>query len=300
MKPDPIVKRKRRRERASRASVFVLLLTFGGCHDKTVPAEPDRPRLAEGVVMHDYTLHSAALGRDMPYRVVAPANTSAGAKLPVVYLLHGGGADFREWTNDSDVAQFAARGIVLVMPEGDSSYYVNAATRPEDRYEDYITKDLIAEAESRLPVATGREHRAIAGVSMGGYGAVILGLKHPELFAFVGGLSPALDVPSRPFSVRRIEQWRRFRAIFGPWDEERQHENDPFVVMQVADPSQAPFFFLTCGEREGLLGPDRRFANELQSRHFPFEFRTTPGDHDWNQWNGWLRAMFDSVAQDVR
>jgi S-formylglutathione hydrolase FrmB len=124
--------------------------------------------------MRDVTFHSAALNRDMQYRVILPAILAANEKLPVVYLLHSGGGGFRDWSNYSDVAQFVERGLILVMPEGNSSYFVNALDRPQDRYEDYIVKDLIADVESRFPAAPGSDHRAIAGASMGGFGAVVL------------------------------------------------------------------------------------------------------------------------------
>ena len=153
----------------------------------------------------------------MPYRVVLPANIPPGTKLPVVYLLHGSGGDFREWTNDSDVARFAENNLILVMPEGNSSYYVNAVKRPADRYEDYIVKDLISDVEARFPVASTRAQRAIVGVSMGGFGAINLSLKHPDWFVFAAGISSAIDVPSRPFSIKRIGQYRGHAAIFGPW-----------------------------------------------------------------------------------
>ena len=155
--------------------------------------------------MVDVTFHSASLSRDMPYRVILPAKIAEGKKLPVIYLLHGGGGSYRDWTNYSDVAQYAERGLILVMPEGNSSYYVNSADHPQDRYEDYIVHDLIADVENRFPAATGRSNRAIAGVSMGGFGAVILALKHPDLVVFAGGMSSALDVPTRAFSVKRID-----------------------------------------------------------------------------------------------
>ena len=164
--------------------------------------------------MQDVTFHSAALGRDMPYRVILPAAIPVGKKLPVVYLLHGGGGGYRDWSNYSDVAQFAERGLILVMPEGESSYYVNAAARPNDRFEDYIVKDLIADMESRFPIASGRTNRAIAGVSMGGIGAITLALKHPDVFVFAGGISSAIDVPSRPFSIKRIWPIPRTRGDF--------------------------------------------------------------------------------------
>lgn len=107
------------------------------------------------------------------------------------------------------------------MQEGNSSYYVNSAERPQDRYEDYIVKDLIADVESRFPAAVGRSNRAIIGISMGGFGALNLSLRHPDLFVFASALSPAIDVPSRPFSIKRIGQWREHSSIFGPWGSKR-------------------------------------------------------------------------------
>ena len=158
--------------------------------------------------MQDVTFHSVSLDRDMPYRVVLPVSVSTDRRLPVVYLLHGGGGGYRDWTNYSDVARFAKSDFILVMPEGNSSYYMNALERPKDQYEEYITKDLVDDVESRFPAAIGRSNRAIIGVSMDGFGAVVLSFKHSDLYAFAGGLSSALDVPSRPFSIKRIGQYR--------------------------------------------------------------------------------------------
>lgn len=247
--------------------------------------------------MHDVTFHSGALNRDMPYRVVLPANLAPGQRLPVVYLLHGGGGGFRDWTNDSDVARFSEQGLILVMPEGNSSYYVNSATRPNDRYEDYIVKDLISDVEGRFPAAFGRSNRAIIGNSMGGFGAINLSLKHPDLFVFAGALSPAIDVPSRPFSIKRIGQWREHSSIFGPWGSVTRHENDPYVMVRTADPKQAAYIFITCGEQEGLLPANRKLAKLLEQSHFRYEYHPAPGGHDWNQWNQRLPSVFQSLSQ---
>lgn len=89
--------------------VFALLVS-AGCSRKEAEPQPDHPRLTPKVVLRDVTFHSAALNRDMPYRVVMPASVAPGQRLPVVYLLHGGGGGFRDWTNDSDVAHFAESG----------------------------------------------------------------------------------------------------------------------------------------------------------------------------------------------
>ena len=245
--------------------------------------------------MRDVTFRSSALNREMQYRVILPASIALGAKLPVVYLLHGGGGNFRNWSDYSGVARFAERGLVLVMPEGHDSYYVNAREPPEDRYEDYIVDDLIADVESKFPTADGRANRAIIGVSMGGYGAIKLAVSHPDLFVFAGGLSSAVDVPSRPFSIKRISQSRHYNSIFGSWGTVTRRNGDPFVLARSADPQRTPYLFLTCGEQEGLLPPNRSFAALLDSRHFRFEFHVVPGGHDWTQWDERLPSIFNSL-----
>jgi putative tributyrin esterase len=282
------------------AVLLVILGAMISCTRHEQPAPPDHPRLTSGVKLVDVTFHSVSLNRDMQYRTIVPANIAPNQKLPVLYLLHGGGGGFRDWSNYSDVAHFAQQGLILVMPEGNSSYYTNSVDHPQDRYEDYIVHDLIADVEHRFPAASGRPNRAIAGVSMGGFGAVVLALKHPDLFTFAGGLSSALDVPSRPFSIKRVGQYRQHGAIFGPWGSQSRRESDPFLLVRSAVPAQAPYLFLTCGDQEGLWSSNRRFATMLESRHFPYEFHTVPGGHDWNQWNCNVPALMKSVMSYLK
>ncbi len=283
----------------SRILLSLILLLSTGCREKEASPQSDHPRLTPNVVLHDVTFRSAALNRDMQYRVILPSAIPPGQKLPVVFLLHGGGGGFRDWTNDSDVARFAEAGLLLVMPEAANSYYTNAVDPPQDRYEDYIVSDLISDVESKFPVATGRSNRAIVGISMGGFGAIKLALHHPELFSFAGGMSSAIDVPRRAFSMRRWQQSRHYRSIFGSAGSQTRRDNDPFVLIRTSNPETAPYFFLTCGEQEGLLPANREFAALLKARHFQFEFHTVPGTHDWNQWNAWLPIMFRSLAQHM-
>jgi S-formylglutathione hydrolase FrmB len=279
-----------------------MVVFFAGCRKQEAQHSdrpPDRPRLSSSVTFRDITFRSAALNRDMQYRVFLPARVAPGQKLQVVYLLHGRGGRFRDWSNYSDVSRFAESGLVLVMPEGGDSYYTNSVDAPQDRYEDYIVSDLIADVESRFPVATGRGNRAIVGVSMGGFGAVKVGLRHPDLYGFVGGISAAVDVPRRPFSFQRLQQSRQYRSIFGPAGSQTRRENDPFILVRSANPATAPYFFLACGEQEGLLPPNREFAGLLEQRHFQYEFHTAPGSHDWNQWNAWLATLFQSLTKHL-
>jgi S-formylglutathione hydrolase len=253
--------------------------------------------MAPGVAMQDVTFHSTALNRDMPYRVFLPANLPQGCKLPVVYLLHGNGGSFRNWSNYSDVASYAARGLILVMPEGESSYFTNAVQRPADKFEDYFVHDLIADVQSRFPAAQGRENRAVIGVSMGGFAAVKFALARPDLFVFAGAISPAIDVPSRPFRWRRWEQGLRFRSIFGPDGSATRKASDPFLLVLSTNPAQSPYLYVTAGAQEPLLDPIRRFVSRLHEHHLAYEFHTQPGGHDWSQWDAQIPACFEALHQ---
>jgi S-formylglutathione hydrolase FrmB len=266
--------------------------------------QPDHAQLAPGIAMHDVSFFSAALQRQMPYRVFLPAKLDPGQKLPVVYLLHGNGGGYTNWSNYSDVARYAApgessKGLILVMPEGDSSYYMNAAEKPEDKYEDYLIHDLITDVEARFPAAKSRGNRAIVGVSMGGFAAVKLALCHPELFVFAGAISPAIDVPSRQFSLRRRGQSLRFRSIFGLEGSESRRKSDPFVLVRTSDPARTSYLYLTAGEQEALLEPNRRFATLLKGRGFAYEFHTKPGGHDWGEWDSQIPGCFESLLRHI-
>jgi poly(3-hydroxybutyrate) depolymerase len=113
--------------------------------------------------MVDRTFRSAALEREVTYRVRVPARVNGGS-VRVIYLLHGNGQTFREWSEDSRVAELAPADAVLVMPEGGSSYWMNSATVARDRYEDFVTRDLVADAERGLAV----RERAIVGTRWAG------------------------------------------------------------------------------------------------------------------------------------
>lgn len=248
--------------------------------------------------MVDVSFHSEALGRDMPYRVLLPDPFPAGQKLPAVYLLHGKGDTFRSWSNNSDVSQFAAKGLILVCVEGSDSWYINADSG-RDRYQDYILQDVMADVERRFPARADRGGRALIGNSMGGYGAVTLALQHPERFAFVGTLGAAFDVPRRSFSWRRFGAWYRARQIFGPAGSATRRKNDPFLLARDAEPGSLPYLYLVCGDQDPLVSANRAMDRELSVRHIRHEFHSVPGGHDWTVWNTHLQDIFAALVEHI-
>jgi poly(3-hydroxybutyrate) depolymerase len=185
---------------------------LSGCHRGQL-ALVDHPRNFPGVVSKDVTFYSSALDRKMTYRVYRPEDVPARTKLPAIYLLHGCGTSFRDWSNYSDVGAYAAKGLILVMVDGACSYYVNAALNPKDKYEDYFVHDLISDAESRFSVLSDRENRAVVGVSMGG---ALQPLNWPSLGQIYSPLRAPSVLPLMcPWSQKSAAPRDRRRGGFG-------------------------------------------------------------------------------------
>lgn len=279
-------------------AVLAALATSVGCHREQL-TDVAPPRTFPGVVSREVTFYSPALDRNMTYAVYLPKDNAGGTRFPAVYLLHGCGGSFRDWTIYSDVGAYAAKGLILIAVDGHCSYYMNAALDANDRYEDYFIHDVLTDVESRLPVLPGRENRAVVGVSMGGFAAVKLALGRPDLFAFAGAISPAIDVPSRRFNVSRWSQSMRFRRIFGPTGTTTRTHNDPFVLVKTADPAKTSYLYITAGQQEALVEPITRFVALLKERNYAYEFHTKPGGHDWTEWDSQIPGCFESLAVHI-
>jgi putative tributyrin esterase len=223
-------------------------------------------------------------------RVIAPAHLAPGQTLPIVYLLHGAGEDFRTWTNQTPIAAFASSGVLLVMPDGAKTYYVNDASG--HRYEDFFFTELIPAIHQRFPnAATDRAHTAIIGNSRGGYAATLYALKHPELFSYVAALSSAFDLAERRFRWRSPGQSMDYRRVFGPEGSPVRSANNPYALVSRTSAGDAPYFYLTCAEHDSLLGPNQSFVSALKQRGLPYEFHLVPGGHSWSVWNAQLPTL---------
>ncbi len=281
-----------------RSVLLVLAVCLDGCRQPAARKEP-AATLPAGVVLQDLTFRSASLRREVTYRMLRPQASHPGAPLRVVYLLHGNGQGYREWSLDSDAAEWARKGYVLVMPEGHSSYFMNAATPPQDRYEDFVTQDLVADAERGLGPVTWNQ-RAIFGVSMGGFAALALGAKHPEEYAFVGALSPPVDATERGFRLQRWAQYWSFRRIFGPSGSASRRADDPFAIVRGANASRMPFIYLGVGRSEPLREPVERFDRALTRSCVQHQFEEQPGSHNWGQWQLHLPALFAAMQDHLK
>ncbi len=132
-----------------------------------------------------------------------------------------------------------------------------------------------------LPVKTEREGRAIGGLSMGGYGAVKLGLKHHDMFASVNSHSGAVGFLHDPERARQLSP--EFRRIFG--DDPAGGPEDPFAIVEKIDHGRIPAMRIDCGTSDFLLDQNRSFHKKLEEMQIPHEYEEFPGGHEWAYWD---------------
>jgi len=233
------------------------------------------------------------------YRAIVP-KVGQSELLPVLYLLHGVNGTPVETMERSDVVKLATtERLIVVMPEADFSYYTNAKHKRNSRWEDAIVLELPRDVRARFPVMTGREHTGIAGISMGGYGAVKLRLKHPELYSFAASMSGAMDITRRPASLRRWGQTWRIWSIFGLRPSVRQDE-DIFELLDRTPKDDNAKWFVSCGQNDPLYTVNRRFVRQMRDRGMSLDLMDTPGSHDWQSWNAAIPDLFKAAGKSLR
>ena len=267
-------------------------------HPKTGPRSG---KMAPSCVrVQDGAFHSATLDREMKYRVLLPCVYKTGSgRFPVLYLLHGLYGDYLNWDTRTNLEGYVQRyELIVAMPDAGDSWYTNSATDPKDKFEDYIAKDLVAEIDGKFRTLRSRHSRGIAGLSMGGYGALKIALRYHDDFAFAGSLSGALNAPQD-----LGEKQPAFRAqllkVFGPPGSAVRAENNAFSMLQSAGPKDLPYFYLACGNADDFLPVNRDFAAQLSSRGAPYEYHETVGEHAWDYWDRSVQDLLRAAASVI-
>lgn len=244
-----------------------------------------------GRVLENQSFRSAALGREMRYSVYLPPGYDYDQRYYLtVYLLHGYSGDQTNWirlgeaarTADALIEADAIPPVILVMPDGKNSWYVDSDPGTGfGAYETAIVEDLVDHIDSEYRTITERRGRMIAGLSMGGYGALHLAFKHPELFGAAASLSGALWT-GEPSRVGLLE------GAFGePFDREVWARENPFAwISRPKDLELRLPTYLTVGDDDGLdlYRGAVDFYAALRQAEMPAELRVTDGGHGWAVW----------------
>jgi S-formylglutathione hydrolase FrmB len=252
---------------------------------------------------------SRLINTTLPYNVILPReyNTARTSRYPVLYLLHGLTGHYNDWITRTNIADYAAQyRLIVVMPEGNNSWYVDSATVPTDKYESYILQELIPDVQRRYRTIEARYGRAIAGLSMGGYGAFKFGLKYPDRFAFAGSVSGAFAVTNyTEKETGKGAAWETFLKLFGPVGSETRQKNDLFELVQLITPGQVtslPYFYFDCGTEDApvIFNSNHELDERMLQKKVPHEYRELPGNHSWGYWDSQVQEVLKIAAQKIR
>lgn len=280
--------------KAFRFAIFLLVLA-----PLSVDAQRDPP-------VQKVTLESKLLGKAIDYSILYPVNYqregNAEKKFPVVYLLHGYTGHHTNWIERTRVALYATHyDLFIVMVEGENGWYTDSATVPNDKFESYILQELMPDVEKRFRVSAERDGRAIAGLSMGGYGALKFGFKYPSRFGMVASMSGALGAASWTDSdLKNLEAVRQsLLKTLGPMGSSTRLQNDLLKLTREVSADGIkllPVIYFDCGTEDRLFSSNRSYADLLVERKIPHEFRQLPGNHSWPYWDQQVREILSLAA----
>jgi putative tributyrin esterase len=252
--------------------------------------------------VEDRHFESPALGRRMAYRVILPTGYADSLRrYPTLYLLHGLTGNYRDWETRTNIFRYSrAHDLIIVMPDGEDSWYTDSQGTPAAKFESYVARDLIADVDRTYRTIGTRHGRAVAGLSMGGYGALKFGLKYPNLFMFAASFSGALGAGNAAFTGGRNEKLaKELLTIYGPAGSQTRTDNDLLAVLEKANVVALPFIYLDCGSDDGLLESNRAFVAALQQKKARYEYREAPGAHTWDYWDRQVGPMLDVLARKL-
>lgn len=232
--------------------------------------------------------YSHSLKKSSAFSVVFPDSPDAGRPWSVYYLLHGLSDDHTTWIRRSCVERYVlGYPLMVVMPDGGRGWYTNALDG--DAYEDDLLKDVMGLIEKDFPVRAKRENRAIGGISMGGFGAIKLALKHPDLFVSADSQSGVLELLRHPDESQQLSP--EFNRIFGasPTD----GAEDPFSLAAALRARKRPALRVVCGDQDPFLAQNRSFHQHLESIEFKHQYEEHPGTHNWSYWDLHVREALD-------
>ena len=265
------------------SAVFVFMLFF------------ELQAFAQPLVRVD-SFFMPSLGRTKKLSVLLPANYDPLKRYPVLYLLHGFTGVHEDWWKRTKLQQYVKDiPMIVVMPDAENSWYVDSFTEPNEQFETYLVKDIPHYVQTMYSVDSTRQ--GIAGLSMGGFGALMLGLRHPSHFEFVGSLSGAIAFPrgmndtTRPAERALLPSLKR---VFGEKTSGFRNAHDVFLLYRQTSKDSLPYIYMAIGIQDGyrtFLPANRAFTDLLRTYGAAYEYHETQGGHNWQFWDNEIQPL---------
>jgi enterochelin esterase-like enzyme len=242
------------------------------------------------------TVESSLLGRGVSVCVALPANYGSRStdRFPTLYFLHGLFENEQSWSERGGqqvLEDLRARGqlgdFLVVLPDAGKTFYVNSLDG-HDRYEDFFIQELVPFIDRKYRTIANPAERGLSGTSMGGYGALHLGMRHPDVFGSASAHSAAL-LAKIPNPLPTEGRWGFYARIlqgpFGsPLNSEYWEANSPLTLADHPNQFGRLKLYFDCGDhdRYGFEEGAQQLHEKLETKGFPHDFALRPGDHGWS------------------
>ncbi|WP_340104293.1 alpha/beta hydrolase [Rhodohalobacter sp. 8-1] len=257
-------------------------------------------------------IESSALGKTVEYNIYLPSGyETSNRSYPVLYLLHGYTDDEIGWTQFGEVQQItdvasaslAVTDMIIVMPDAGVSWYINSHDGKVN-YEDFFIQELIPHVDETYRTRPAKEFRAVAGLSMGGYGTLIMATKYSELFTAAAPLSAAVFLDEE---ITEMPQENWDNALGTPFGEglegedrltDHYRENSIIDIMASEDPEKLNTvdYYIDCGDDDFLIRGNMELYSTMIQNEINAEFRVRNGAHTWDYWRTALPDVLEFVS----
>jgi enterochelin esterase-like enzyme len=268
----------------------------------------------QGIVLESRTMPSTILGEDVRHTVYLPPDYETSDRYyPIVYLLHGYSDDDTGWLQFGEVNRIADQAIaageippmIIVMPDGKVTWYINDSQN-DVRWEDMFIDEFVPYIEAEYRVRQEKQFRGIAGLSMGGYGSLVLAMRHPDTFAAVAAFSSGVltdaqlqETPQGDYdrywaplfgkvglqgSARHTAQWRRYSVL-------------ELVKDTPADELKKVRYYIDCGDDDFLAIGNSTLHILMTEHEIPHEYRVRDGAHTWSYWRTGLPVGLKFIGE---
>lgn len=262
------------------------------------------------------TIFSRSLKMDVGISVILPQDSrkhrgveplapgiTARKKVKTLFLLHGLGDNHTAWMNKTGIYRYAEEhDIAVIMPEVHRSFYQNMYYG--HAFETFIVQELPQVVESMFQLSIAPEDTLIAGLSMGGYGALYLGLKYPERYCAIGAFSGAVDIVNLVKSAKEVMGREDLYSAqdglcaFGPTEENLEKADVYHWLMEDLSKGVQLPIFLSAGVDDPIYSLTEKFAQTLQKHSYPnFVFHPLPGTHDWDVWDTSIQMFLKQMLE---
>lgn len=254
--------------------------------------------MPQGKILEGISIVSKIVSYRVNYCIYLPPDYDASARrYPVVYLLHGYSDKEWGWVQFGEIQQAVDQAIadrtippmIIVMPDGKVTFYSNDY-QAKDRWEDMFIQEFIPHIDATYRTRAAKEFRGISGLSMGGFGSLMLSMRYPDLFAACAAFSSAAYEDEELLGDAARREWSFYAGIFGPLENNdlpkhfRDHHSVDLAKTKPVEELKKVRYYIDCGDDDFLINGNMLLHKVMKQRDIPHEFRVRDGVHSWPYW----------------